>query len=92
MNDVVAETLVGRSTSLSTILNTHKPKCDRWLQRHPNVHFHLRRRTRRGLTRLNAGLAFCRVKRFAVPVYLAVASTRDDRSVCGRVQRDFGAV
>ncbi len=21
-------------------LNTHKPKCDRWLQRHPNVHFH----------------------------------------------------
>jgi len=21
-------------------LNTHKPKCDRWLKRHPNVHFH----------------------------------------------------
>src|SRR6185503_9071877 len=21
-------------------LNTHKPKHDRWLQRHPNVHFH----------------------------------------------------
>lgn len=21
-------------------LNTHKPKCDRWLARHPNVHFH----------------------------------------------------
>ncbi|MCP3970283.1 MAG: hypothetical protein GY717_08200 [Rhodobacteraceae bacterium] len=22
-------------------LNTHKPKCDRWLARHKNVHFHL---------------------------------------------------
>jgi hypothetical protein len=21
-------------------LSTHKPKCDRWLARHPNVHFH----------------------------------------------------
>jgi hypothetical protein len=21
-------------------LNTHKPKNDRWLKRHPNVHFH----------------------------------------------------
>ena len=21
-------------------LNTHKPKCDRWLARHKNVHFH----------------------------------------------------
>jgi transposase len=21
-------------------LNTHKPRCDRWLKRHPNIHFH----------------------------------------------------
>jgi hypothetical protein len=21
-------------------MNTHKPKNDRWLKRHPNVHFH----------------------------------------------------
>jgi transposase len=41
MNDVVAD--YGADTELHVILdnlNTHKPKQDRWLARHPNVHFH----------------------------------------------------
>ena len=29
-----------RSTSFWDNLNTHKPKQDGWLARHPNVHFH----------------------------------------------------
>ena len=41
MNDVVPDH--GADTELHVILdnlNTHKPKHDRWLARHPNVHFH----------------------------------------------------
>jgi len=41
MNQVVAE--YGQETQLHVVLdnlNTHKPKNDRWLARHPNVHFH----------------------------------------------------
>jgi transposase len=40
MNDIVARY---PDTALHVILdnlNTHKPKNDRWLNRHPNVHFH----------------------------------------------------
>jgi DDE superfamily endonuclease len=29
-----------RGTPILDNLNTHKPKNDRWLNRHPNVHFH----------------------------------------------------
>lgn len=41
MNDVVAQ--YGPDTQLHVILDnlsTHKPKRDRWLKRHPNVHLH----------------------------------------------------
>jgi transposase len=40
MNDIVAD---HPDTAIHVILdnlNTHKPKNDRWLRRHPNVHFH----------------------------------------------------
>jgi hypothetical protein len=40
MNDIVAD---HPDTAIHVILdnlNTHKPKNDRWLKRHPNVHFH----------------------------------------------------
>src|SRR6266496_1550628 len=40
MNDIVA---LHADTALHVILdnlNTHKPKHDHWLARHPNVHFH----------------------------------------------------
>jgi DDE superfamily endonuclease len=40
MNDIVAGY---PDTAIHVILdnlNTHKPKSDRWLKRHPNVHFH----------------------------------------------------
>jgi transposase len=40
MNDIVA---AHPGTAIHVVLdnlNTHKPKNDRWLQRHPNVHFH----------------------------------------------------
>jgi transposase len=40
MNDIVA---AHSDTAIHVILdnlNTHKPKNDRWLKRHPNVHFH----------------------------------------------------
>ena len=41
MNDIVSA--YRRSTAIHVVLdnlNTHKPKNDRWLKRHPNVHFH----------------------------------------------------
>jgi len=40
MNDIVA---AHADTAIHVILdnlNTHKPRNDRWLKRHPNVHFH----------------------------------------------------
>jgi transposase len=40
MNDIVA---VSPGTAIHVVLdnlNTHKPKDDRWLKHHPNVHFH----------------------------------------------------
>jgi len=40
MNRVVAEHPDQEIHVILDNLNTHKPKHDRWLQRHPNVHFH----------------------------------------------------
>ena len=40
MNDIVAEYPDREIHAVLDNLSTHKPKCDRWLQRHPNVHFH----------------------------------------------------
>ncbi len=40
MNDLVAEYPDREIHVVLDNLNTHKPKCDRWLQRHPSVHFH----------------------------------------------------
>ena len=41
MNELVAP--YSRTTQIHVVLDnlsTHKPKHDRWLTRHPNVHFH----------------------------------------------------
>ncbi|MGH7736883.1 MAG: IS630 family transposase, partial [Candidatus Tyrphobacter sp.] len=40
MNEIVAENPAREIHVVLDNLNTHRPKCDRWLQRHPNVHFH----------------------------------------------------
>jgi transposase len=40
MNDVVAENQGREIHVILNNLNTHKPKRDRWLQLHPNVHLH----------------------------------------------------
>jgi len=40
MNEIVADHPGREIHVVLDNLNTHKPKCDRWLQRHPNVHFH----------------------------------------------------
>lgn len=40
MNGVVAEHPHREIHVILDNLNTHKPKCDRWLARHKNVHFH----------------------------------------------------
>jgi len=40
MNDVIAEHGNKEIHVILDNLNTHKPKQDRWLARHPNVHFH----------------------------------------------------
>ena len=40
MNDLVAEYPAREIHVILDNLNTHKPKHDRWLPRHPNVHFH----------------------------------------------------
>jgi len=40
MNQVIAEYAGREIHVILDNLNTHKPKYDRWLERHPNVHFH----------------------------------------------------
>ncbi len=40
MNEIVAAHPNREIHAVLDNLNTHKPKEDRWLQRHPNVHFH----------------------------------------------------
>ncbi len=40
MNDVLADHPQGEVHVVLDNLNTHKPKHDRWLARHPRVHFH----------------------------------------------------
>jgi transposase len=40
MNDIVADHPGTEIHVILDNLNTHKPKNDRWLKRHPNVHFH----------------------------------------------------
>jgi transposase len=40
MNEIVAEHHDREMHVVLDNLNTHKPKQDRWLKRHPNVHFH----------------------------------------------------
>ena len=40
MNRVVADHPGREIHVVLDNLNTHKPKRDRWLARHPNVHFH----------------------------------------------------
>jgi transposase len=40
MNTIVADNAGREIHVILDNLNTHKPKRDRWLQRHPNVHFH----------------------------------------------------
>jgi transposase len=40
MNRVVAQNAGREIHVILDNLNTHKPKNDRWLKRHPNVHFH----------------------------------------------------
>lgn len=40
MNGIIAEYPDRQIHVILDNLNTHKPKCDRWLARHKNVHFH----------------------------------------------------
>ena len=40
MNEVVADNPGSEVHVILDNLSTHKPKRDRWLQQHPNVHFH----------------------------------------------------
>ncbi len=40
MNEVIADYPDQEVHVILDNLNTHKPKEDRWLARHPNVHFH----------------------------------------------------
>jgi hypothetical protein len=40
MNDLIAQHSGSEIHVILDNLNTHKPKQDRWLARHPNVHFH----------------------------------------------------
>jgi len=40
MNELVASPSGREIHVILDNLNTHKPKEDRWLKRHPNVHFH----------------------------------------------------
>jgi transposase len=40
MNEIVAANAGRQIHVVLDYLSTHKPKEDRWLKRHPNVHFH----------------------------------------------------
>jgi hypothetical protein len=63
MNEIVA---AYPDTAIHVVLNnlnTHKPKSDRWLKRHPNMHFHFTRPTLLGSTKLRSGSQSCRATR-----------------------------
>jgi hypothetical protein len=49
-------------------LNTHKPKDERWLGRHKNVHFHFIPTMRPGSTRLRCGFRSSPAKPWPAPV------------------------
>ena len=61
MNDIVA---AHADTAIHVILdnlNTHKPRNDRWLKRHPNVHFHFTPTYSSWLNQVE--IWFCKVER-----------------------------
>ena len=67
MNDIVA---LHPDTAIHVVLdnlNTHKPKNDRWLKRHPNVHFHFTRRELPGSIKSRSGSRFCKESRCTAP-------------------------
>jgi len=55
MNRIVAEHPKRQIHVILDNLNTHKPKNDRWLKRHPNVHFHFTPTRASGSTRSRFG-------------------------------------
>ena len=57
MNELVANYPGKELQVVLDNLNTHKPKDDRWLKAHPNVHFHFTPPIVAGSTRLSVGLA-----------------------------------
>jgi hypothetical protein len=63
MNDIVA---AHADTAIHVILdnlNTHKPRNDCWLRRHPNVHFHSRQPGPPGSIRWKSGSQSCKASR-----------------------------
>jgi hypothetical protein len=61
MNEIIAA--YPSDTAIHVVLdnlNTHKPRNDRWLKRHPNVRFHSRQRRLPGSTKWKSGSPFWR--------------------------------
>ncbi len=55
MNEIVAAYPSREIHVVLDNLNTHKPKQDRWLKRHPNVHLHFTPTYSSGSIRSNVG-------------------------------------
>src|SRR5271163_1160124 len=76
MNDIVA---LHGDTALHVILdnlNTHKPKLDRWLQRHPNVHFHFTPTHASWLNQVEIWFSILAGKSLRAASFLSVAELR----------------
>src|ERR1700731_1347188 len=76
MNRVVAQNAGREIHVILDNLNTHKPKNDRWLKRHPNVHFHLRQPAHPGSTKSRSGFRSSLAKRSEVPRSIRSTNSR----------------
>src|ERR1700730_5285969 len=88
MNRVVAQNAGREIHVILDNLNTHKPKNDRWLKRHPNVHFHLRQPAHPGSTKSRSGFRSSLAKRSEVPRSIRSTTQGPHRRFHRNLQRD----
>ena len=58
-------------------LNTHKPKDDRWLKRHPNVHFHFTPTSASWLNQVEIWFSILQAKSLCDESFTSVKQLRD---------------
>lgn len=77
MNRIVAEQPKRQIHVILDNLNTHKPKNDRWLKRHPNVHFHFTPTRASCLNQIEIWFSILAGQSLAGASFTSVAQLRD---------------